>query len=225
VPVTDRFDPKYVTFDCYGTLINFAMSQTTRDILGDRLRPEIADEFIDFFRGYRIDEVLDPWKPYRDVIVNAYRRAAERAGLEFRQEDAEAVYEAIPSWGPHPDVPGGLSRLAERVPLVILTNAMDDQLQHNVARLGAPFHKVFTAQQAQAYKPRLAAFQYMLDQLGVGPDDIVHVSSSFRYDLMPAYDLHIRNKVWVNRGHEPSNPYYGYREIASVEELPGLFGI
>ena len=63
----------------------------------------------------------------------------------------------------------------------------------------------------------------MLDKLGCGVDDIVHVSASLRYDLMPAHDLGIRNKVYVNRGYEPSTPYYGYREITSIEGLPALF--
>ena len=65
----------------------------------------------------------------------------------------------------------------------------------------------------------------MLDTLGVGPTEIVHVSSSLRYDLMPAYDLGITTKVYVNRNQEPSAPYYGYREISSIAELPGLFGL
>jgi 2-haloacid dehalogenase len=118
-----------------------------------------------------------------------------------------------------------LAKLATRVPLVILSNATDNQIPANVARLGAPFAHVLTAEQAQAYKPRLRPFEYMLDTLGVGPDEIVHVSASLRYDLMPAYDLGITNKVYVNRGYEPSTPFYGYREITSIAELPGLFGL
>lgn len=47
--------------------------------------------------------------------------------------------------------------------------------------------------------------------LGCNPEDVLHVSSSFRYDLMTAHDLGITQKAWVNRGHEPANPYYGYR--------------
>jgi 2-haloacid dehalogenase len=94
-----------------------------------------------------------------------------------------------------------------------------------VAQLGAPFHAVITAEQARAYKPRLAAFEYLLERLGVGVGEIVHVSSSLRYDLIPAHDLGFPNTVYVNRGYEPSVPYYGYREITSIAELPGLFGI
>jgi 2-haloacid dehalogenase len=94
-----------------------------------------------------------------------------------------------------------------------------------VEKLGAPFHAVFTAEQTGTYKPRMNGFEYMLDKLGCGPEDITHVSSSFRYDLMTAYDLGIKSKVWVNRGHEPANPYYGYTEIRDISGLPGVFGL
>lgn len=220
----DHFDPKFVTFDCYGTLTDFQMRPVTLRMLEGRL-PEDPKPFLETFKWYRYDEVLGPWKPYRQVIRDAFRRALRHHGLDNDEAAADVIYDAIGTWGPHPDVPAGLAALAERVPLVILSNAADDQIPSNVAQLGAPFHAVYTAQQAQNYKPRLAAFEYMLDQLGVGPQDVVHVSASLRYDLMPAHDLGFTNTVYVNRGFEPSVPYYGYREITTITELPGLFGI
>lgn len=108
---------------------------------------------------------------------------------------------------------------------MILSNSMMAQIPSNVARLGAPFHAVYTAEQAGAYKPHFKAFEYMFDMLGCGPEDVTHVSSSFRHDLMSAYDLGIKSKVWVNRGHEPANLYYEYTEIAHVTQLPGVFGL
>ena len=130
-----------------------------------------------------------------------------------------SIYDAVPTWGPHPDVPEGLSRLAKKYKLVILSNASDDQIQSNVDKLGAPFHRVFTAQQAQSYKPRMQGFEYMFDQLGCNPEDVLHVSSSLRYDLMTAHDLGIKHKVFVKRGHEPATPYYEYYE---VDDIGGL---
>jgi 2-haloacid dehalogenase len=122
-------------------------------------------------------------------------------------------------------VPQPLSRIAKEIPLVILSNAMDEQIHHNVAKLGAPFHRVYTAQQAQAYKPRLRAFEYMLDQLGCAPEEILHVSSSMRYDHLSASDMGIRNRAFVARGHEPNNPAYGAREIPDIGGLPALVGL
>jgi 2-haloacid dehalogenase len=223
--MSDHLDPQFVTFDCYGTLIWFQMSQLAREILGPRIGPALTPELLALFGAYRYDEACGDWKPYRQVIRDALRRTLGRHGLAYEQAEADRLYDAIGTWGPHPDVPAGLARLAQRHRLVILSNAANDQIPANVARLGAPFHAVYTAEQARAYKPRLAAFEYMLDHLGCGPRDIAHVSSNPRYDLMPARDLGIRDAVYVNRGFEPSSPGYGYREIASIAELPALFGM
>ncbi len=219
------FRPKYVTFDCYGTLTDFDMAGAARRIYGAALGDERMAQFIRNFAAYRLDEILGAWKPYADVVHNALERSCKANGVPFRTEDAQRVYDEVPTWGPHPDVPAGLARVAEEIPLVILSNAVKVQITHNVEKLGAPFHKVITAEETGAYKPRMRGFEYMLDLLGCGPEDVTHVSSSFRYDLMTAHDLGIRSKVWVNRGHEPANPYYGYAEVADIGGLPGVFGL
>ena len=219
------FKPKYITFDCYGTLIRFRMSEMARELFPDRIAAEHMEQFVKDFAAYRLDEVLGAWKPYAEVIYNSVQRTCKRWRIEFRENEAKQIYEAVPTWGPHADVPEPLARIAKHIPLVIISNASDDQIQHNVAKLGAPFHAVYTAQQAQAYKPRLQAFEYMLDKLGCGPDEILHVSSSLRYDLMSANDMGIRNKVFVARGHEPGLPEYGYREIKDIGGLPGVVGL
>ena len=218
------FRPKFVTFDCHGTLINFQMADVARELYGEMLDEPHMAEFIKNFQAYRIDEVSQDWKPYADVVHNALERACRRNNVPFKPENAELIYSRIPTWGPHPDVPAGLAQVAQHIPLVILTNSMVAQISSNVARLGAPFHAVITAEEAGAYKPHLRAFEYMFDVLGCGPEDITHVSSSFRHDLMSAYDVGIKSKVWVNRGHEPANPFYEYTEIADISKLPAVFG-
>lgn len=219
------FRPKYISFDCYGTLIHYKPGEMAREFFAERVPAERMGQFLADFTAYRFDEVLGPWQPLDDVIRNALRRLCRKWKLQYLDEDAQRICAAIPGWGPHPDVPAGLARVAEEFPLVILSNAMDHQIQQNVALLGAPFHRVYTAQQAQAYKPRLQAFEYMIDSLGANPEDFLHVSSSLRYDLMSADDIGIRNKVFVNRGHGPGNPAYGYSEIADIGGLPGVVGL
>ncbi|MCY1359242.1 haloacid dehalogenase, type II [compost metagenome] len=168
---------------------------------------------------------MGDWRPYDEILRSAISRTCKRWGIECRDE-GQHYYDAVPTWGPHPDVPAGLSKIADKIPLVIFSNAMDEQIMSNVDKLGAPFHKVFTAQQAQAYKPRLAAFEFMLDSLGCSPEDVLHVSSSFRYDLMPADDMKIKNKAFVARGHEqPGNACYSYRQIADIDGLAALVGL
>jgi 2-haloacid dehalogenase len=218
-------EAKYMTFDCYGTLVDFQMSRTLEGVFGARLPADRAEQFIRLASACRFDEVLGPWKPYQDVIGDATSRAARLMGIEYRASDGERLYEAIGTWGPHPDVPAALRVLATRVPIVILSNASDRQIALNVARLGAPFHKVLTAEQARAYKPRFAAFLYMFEALGCRPEELIHVSSSIQYDHRPAADLGIGTRIFVNRGHERPQPWLGYHEVKDLSALPALLGL
>ena len=221
-----QFTPKYITFDCYGTLTNFQMGPLARKIFGERIPAEQMDAFVADFAAYRLDEVLGDWKPYREVVCNSIERTCRKWNLEYREEDALQFYHAVPTWGPHPDVPEGLSKIADEIPLVILSNAMNEQIHDNVAKLGAPFAHVFTAEDAQAYKPRLQAFEYMFDQLGCAPEEAMHVSSSFRYDHMSARDMGFGARVFVARGHEASlMPNYATHEIKDIGGLASLVGL
>lgn len=214
--------PRYVTFDCYGTLINFQIDAAIRDVLRSRLPEDLAPDFLATAERYRFDEVLGAWEPYRNVIARSTERTARRYGVEYSEEDGEAVYRRVPTWGPHPGVTPTLRRLSESVPLVILSNAADEQIGTSVEKLGAPFHRVVTAEQAGAYKPRLTAFRFLLEQLDCGPDDIVHVSSSCQYDLRPATDLGIRRLVLVNRRDEAVYPWLHFQPIDRIEDLPDV---
>lgn len=217
--------PKFITFDCYGTLINFQMAPVARQVYADRLSGQALEDFCGYFSAYRLDGVLGPWRPYLDVVIEALQRACERAGIEYHDGDGETHYAAIPTWQPHPDVVEPLKRIADKIPLVILSNSMVDLIPFSVENLQVPFHTVCTAEEAQAYKPRMRAFEFMFDTLGCGPEDVLHCSSSFRYDLMTAYDLGIKAKAFVNRGHEPLNSYYEVNEIPNLGGLPGLVGL
>jgi 2-haloacid dehalogenase len=118
-----------------------------------------------------------------------------------------------------------LATVAKALPLVFLSNASDSQIHRNVEKLGAPFHAVYTAEQAQAYKPRLQAFEYMIDRLGCDPAGLLHVPSSLRYDHMSAYDVGIRHTVYSERGHGPSTDYYGYPTLQYIGGLPAIVGL
>ena len=216
---------QFISFDCYGTLTDFQIGPVTRDRLKGRLADNRVPAFLEDFTAYRLDEAMSDWKPYPEVLHRALERCCNRWKLPYDPGDGDAIVAAVPTWGPHSDVSAPLGRLAAEFPLVILSNAADAQIQSNVDKLEAPFHAVLTAEQAQAYKPRLRAFEYMFDTLNSRPECSLHVSSSLRYDLMSAHDLRIGERVYVERGHGPGNPAYGYREIASLDALPALLGL
>jgi len=217
--------PKFITFDCYGTLTNFEISGTTRALYEDTLEAELLEKLLAVFAHFRRDEVLGPWKPYADVLADALERTCQKHAVPFDPSKAQAIYARIPDWGPHPDVTEGLARIAGKIPLVILSNSMTDLIMHNVNRLGVTFDHVFTAEEAGAYKPRIQAFEYMLDQLGCNPEDIMHVSCHYRYDIMTAYDMGFGRRVFVDRGIEIIANGYETDIIPDIRSLPALVGL
>lgn len=219
------YQPKFISFDCYGTLINFEMGPTAKGLFADRIAEKRMPAFLDSFRFYRLDEVLGDWKPFFQVVENAIQRACKAHDVAYRDSDALTLYHAVPTWQPHPHVVETLELISQHIPLVILSNSMVDLIPHSVAHLKAPFHAVYTAEAAQAYKPRAQIFEYMFDQLGCGPEQMMHCSSSFRYDLMTASDLGFMAKAFIDRGHEPALEGYGVDRLTDFRQLAGLLGL
>src|SRR5690348_17215230 len=101
IRMMSQFRPKYVTFDCYGTLTNFQMAEAAQDLYRARLSESQMASLVRDFAAYRLDEVLGDWKPYAEVIHNALERACKRNGIVFKVEHAQMIYDRVPSWGPH----------------------------------------------------------------------------------------------------------------------------
>ncbi|RJG20650.1 haloacid dehalogenase type II, partial [Massilia cavernae] len=86
--------PKYITFDCYGTLTRFRMADMAREMFADRVPADRMAEFILHFAAYRLDEVLDPWKPYKEVVMNAVERTCKKWGIPYIEAEGQAFYDA-----------------------------------------------------------------------------------------------------------------------------------
>jgi len=217
--------PTYISFDCYGTLIHFDITPTTRRLIGDRLAEPEIEVFLRQFSKYRYDQVCGEFYSYAQVLHDAYARTCARWNLEVNEDAGAQLAAAVLSWGPHPDVVEPLKKMAEHFKLVILSNADTTFLDVAVPKLEAEFHAVYTAEQAGFYKPRYEAFEYMVKQLDASPEDFLHVSSHTRYDVMPADDLGFDNKVYLERGYDPESPAYNYTTVQSLDELNTLLGI
>jgi 2-haloacid dehalogenase len=222
---TTEFRPEYISFDCYGTLINYQIEPTTRHLLQGRVPEEQMQAFMRDFRHYRYDQVCGEYYPYEQVLQDAYDRVCKKWNLERTEDAGKQLGDAVRSWGAHRDVPDPLKTMGENFKLVILSNADTSFLDISVPRLGADFHAVYTAEQAGYYKPRYGAFEYMLDQLNAVPENVLHVSSHTRYDLMPAHDLGFTNTVMLDRGYDPHSPAYNYTTVNSLDELNKLLGL
>jgi 2-haloacid dehalogenase len=218
--------PRYVTFDCYDTLVAFPIDDVTRAILGPRAdRIDLAAFLADFEARRYQTTTFDPYQPYRAVLRQTLAQTMAAYGLTYREADGDALLAAVPTWGPYPDVPPALERLRTRCKLAIITNSDDDLMASNVRNIGVPIDQVITAEQARAYKPSPAIFHHALQTLGCKPEDVLHVAQGFEYDIVPAHALGWR-RVWINRYGKAGDPAYGpYHELPDLSGLPALLGL
>lgn len=216
-----------VTFDAYGTLIDFDLNPVTLEVLGDRLDLDglVVEEFLDDFRVMRFQAVLESYRPYDEVLHSSLEDAMRLHGLEYRTSDGDALVRAVPTFGPFPEVPDALRVLKHRFEIAIISNTDDELIKQNVANIGVDFDYVVTAAQARAYKPSRRTFEYAYHVMDVRPSSVIHVAQGWEYDLIPTRDLGLKRRVWINRyGNRGSTAYQPYDELADLAGLPELLG-
>jgi 2-haloacid dehalogenase len=217
--------PKYITFDAYGTLVNFQMTKATMQMLGERAKKIDTEAFLQEFSDMRFDEILKEYRPYETVLRRCLAIMMRKFGLDYTEADGDAMMAAVPTWGPFLDVPPVLRILRQYSKLVIISNTEDRLIEKNIENIGVPFDDYITAEQARAYKPSPVIFDYTLKKLGCEKSDILHVANGFEYDIMPAHDLGWK-AIWINREGIQGDPSYGpYDELPDLSGLPALLGI
>ena len=211
--------PDLVTFDCYGTLIDWRAGIAAAF---DEAVPGAADVPRDrLFAAYATAEAEvegGPYQPYRRVLVDAAALAAESLGLRVPDARRSFLADSLPSWKPFPDTNPALERLvARRIRLGILSNIDDDLLARTLRHLSVPFDELITAQSVRSYKPGRAHFLEALERVDRVAERIVHTAESYYHDVQAARPLGIRT-VWVNRTSQPT-PKAGPTPTAEVGDL------
>ena len=195
-----RFE--YLTFDCYGTLIDWETG-----ILG-AMRPVLARHTVQatdtqILEAYgEIESRLEAgdYRPYREVLRLAVREFGERFGFTPELNEIPVIEESQRNWQPFSDTVAALNVLSRRYKLVILSNIDDELFAFTRPLLQVGFHDVITAQQCQSYKPSLNNFRMALKRLATTPDKVLHCAQSRFHDVAPAREIGI-SSVWVNRHH------------------------
>lgn len=217
-----------VTFDAYGTLIDFRMPDAVRQILADRLAMDGVNsvQFLDDFRVMRFQAVLEPYRRYGQILQSSLQAAMQLHGIPHSPSDGDALVAAVPAFGPFPEVPDALRTVKSLgYEIAIISNTDDDLITQNVARIGVDFDHVITAQQARAYKPSRQAFEYAYAAIGIPPARVTHVAQGWEYDLIATRDLGLRRRVWINRyGRPGSSLYRPYDELPDLSGVPALLG-
>ncbi|WP_199707812.1 haloacid dehalogenase type II [Teichococcus wenyumeiae] len=218
--------PKVITFDCYGTLVQWyeVLLREIGAVLAVQGRDAAeASAVLDTFSGHsRRLEAERPHRLYKDILRTGFRAALAEHGLAAGADVVERLATAIPTMGPHPEVPEALRRLRERYKLAIFTNSDEDLIVHNVARIGVPFDYVITAERAQAYKPSRQLFEHAYRTMGVTKDETVHVAMGMFLDMKACHDLGVRG-IWVNRLGQRGNPdWLPYAEVPDLDGAAAL---
>jgi 2-haloacid dehalogenase len=189
-----------LTFDCYGTLIDWETG------ISNGLRPALArqglepgdDELLEAYARAEAAAEAGPYRRYREILADSMRAVCEAFGFEATPGELSLFADSVGDWPPFGDSPSALASLKTRFGLGVITNCDVDLFARSNTRLGVAFDWVITAQQVGSYKPDLRNFRFAFDRIGVPPARILHVAQSLFHDHVPARELGL-STVWVNR--------------------------
>jgi 2-haloalkanoic acid dehalogenase type II len=212
--------PALLTFDCYGTLIDWhgGLTSAMAQVVKGADINHLARRYVEI----EMEVEAGPYLPYRDVMAKAFARVLDEAGLPLADEDRDILGRTLPAWPPFPETRAVLQELARQAPLAILSNIDDDLLEGSVPQLGVPFARTITAQQVHSYKPHKNHFHRIMKETGLLPSQILHIGASLLHDMNPTRDLNIPH-VWINRTNDPLPDWFPpTRSLPNLTPLPDL---
>ena len=197
----DRFDA--LTFDCYGTLIDWeaGLLDAMRPVLDAHGGGAPDDELLERYARREAALEAGPYLPYRDVLARGLAGVAAELGVAPTDEELAVFGGSVVDWPAFPDSADALARLKGRFRLGVITNCDDDLFAASNRRLGVTFDEIVTAQQVGSYKPDPHNFHVVFERLGLPRERILHVAQSLFHDHVPAKALGMTT-VWVNRRHD-----------------------
>jgi 2-haloacid dehalogenase len=208
-----------LTFDCYGTLINWedGILACLHRILAAHGK-DLDDATILYLYGdFEAQTERGEYRRYREVLKSVVRKFGQHFGFAPTDQEVNSLPESLRDWKPWPDTVAALRELQSRFRLAIISNVDDDLFATTLPKLGAQFDQIITAQRAGAYKPSLKIFELALRRLGVAAHRVLHVGQSVYHDVLPAQSLGIAT-VWINR---PS-PRSSVGAVKAAEGRPDL---
>ena len=207
---------KTITFDCYGTLIDWAagLGRSFEQIFGTAL----ADRKDELFEAYvKVEASVESgaYRSYRDVLRATAERLAKRFEIDLPAERAELLADTLPRWSAFADTNGALARLQQRYRLGVLSNVDRDLFAGTARHFDIEFDFVVTAEDVHSYKPHHPHFRKLLDS-HAERDSVLHVAQSLFHDGVPAGELGIAF-AWINRYNEVNET-----AVRPLAEFPDL---
>lgn len=223
---------KVMTFDCYGTLIDWESGLLKSLMpLTNRLKRKLSQNMIlqTYARQETLQQSQTPTKPYPELMAIVYKRIAEEWSLPVSWDECLQHGQSLKDWPAFPDSAESLTYLQKHYRLVVLSNIDNDSFSASNAKLGVTFDAIYTAQDIGSYKPDDRNFHYMIDALarsGIQKAEILHTAQSLYHDHRPANRLGLKS-CWIDRRHnqdgagatlEPNEiPRYDFRFCSMAE--------
>ena len=214
-------DFKVLTFDCYGTLIDWesGMVDALRPLTSRLAKPRSRDDVLEAHaRHESAQQVFTPARPYRELLAIVYKRMAEEWGVSAPWEECLAYGNSIKDWPAFPDSAAALQYLKKHYKLVILSNVDNASFALSNKRLEVEFDAIYTAEDIGSYKPSLRNFEYMLGKLaarGVEKSEILHTAESLFHDHASANSVGLAS-CWIYRRHDKP----GFGATVNPGEMP-----
>jgi 2-haloacid dehalogenase len=200
-------DFKALTFDCYGTLIDWetGIIESLRPLTSrlDRVMPR-DDILAAHGRHEAAQQLQTPMLRYRELLAIVHKRLAEEWGVPATWEECRAHGDSIGDWPAFADSAASLHYLGKFYRLVILSNVDNLSFSQSQKKLEVRFDAVYTAEDIGSYKPSLRNFEYMLSKLqglGVAKPQILHTAESLFHDHAPANQTGLAS-CWIHRRHD-----------------------
>ncbi len=209
----------WVTFDCYGTLIDWEGG--IRRFIAALPGVRDPDSFMAEWEEIQFQMLHEPYNRYREILAASLRETQSRRRLPYHPQQGFDFAEALTGWTPFPDTNPALEKLRARgFKLGIVSNIDDNLLQRTIKHFTVPFDLLMTAEQSKAYKPDARPFQLALERVGVPPSEVTHVAFGERYDLATARACGMKVIFVARNGKKIATP--ADAEIHSLEALPDL---
>ena len=199
-------DFEILTFDCYGTLIDWesGMIEALKPLTSKTARKLTRDDILEAHaRHESSQQIQTPAKLYRDLLATVYRRLAEEWGVATSWSDCVAYGRSIRNWPVFADTVSSLQYLKRHYKLAILSNVDNESFSFSNEKLGVDFDAIYTAEDCGSYKPSSRNFEYMLAKLhtlGIERKQILHTAESLFHDHVSANE-HGLASCWIHRRH------------------------
>jgi len=227
----DAFD--VLTFDCYGTLIDWetGLLDALRPILAAHATDADPESLLVRFGALESELEAGPYVPYVAILGRVLQRMGAELGFTPTVEQIAAFAGSVRDWPPFPDSRTALAALKTKYRLGIISNVDDDLFAYSAHKLDDPFTWIVTAQQVRSYKPSLLNFRRALERIAVDPARVLHVAQSLFHDVEPAKQLGLKT-VWVNRregkpgsGATPASVAVADLEVPDLATLAARAGV